>query len=722
MRRPLAPLLLAALLGLGAGPGVWHYPGAGERSPGTLKDVSLAAGGVVLLAPRSEEILPGEHPYSTPPLLLAVQADPGGTTWVGGGLGAQVLRIDAKGKVNTVFESSGVGVRALASDLAGDLLVATVPEGRIYRVSEEGDTDVFFEPEERYIWAMTTDAFDRVYVATGERGIVYAVAGPGEASVYFDSDEPHITSLAMDPSGRLLAGSSGHGRLFRVESDGKGQVVLDSGLEEISSIVVASDGTIYAAAIRGRGPEPPKRPTDGSSDITVEVSGEPDDEVLEETAEPPRKVVLDLSELVTSGQEEKAKAPMSRLYRISPDRTAEAIWSSATEWVYAVALDSRGHLLAGTGPDGRLYRIEPDGSATMVRQYPASQITALASGAKGATYVLTSNPGRLYRLDASASDSGEFLSPVHDAGTIASWGRLSWEADLPKGTRLSFVARSGNTPVPDETWSGWSDEMTEPEKGSLSAPAGRYVQWRASLSRLKTEATPVLTETSLSFLPQNLPPTVADVLVSAPGRKPPASGSEAGHEPEGDRKSQDSSRWLWISWQSSDPDGDPLRHSVSIRREGDSDWLSLAENVTEHKLALDPEGHPDGRYVARVEANDSQVNGVERALQASARSRPFVVDNTPPVIDAGEPKMAEKTLTLEFQGTDALSPLARAEWAARPEGPWTLVLPRDGITDSRSESFRLTLKLEGLDRELLLRLTDASENTTTRKISLPRWQ
>jgi sugar lactone lactonase YvrE len=694
----------------------------GKITTGHAENISLAEDGSILLAPLSKEILPGDEAISTPPLLLSLETDGRGNTFVGGGLGARVLRINSKGEIHALFESSGVGVRALSSDLAGNLLVATLPNGTIYRVDEEGSAEVFFEPEERYLWALATDAFDRTYLATGERGVVYSVAGPGEATVFFDSDEPHITSLAADPTGRLLAGSAGRGLLYRIGRDGHAEVVLNSGLHEISSIAVASDGTVYASAIRSPGPRGPRRRVDGRQDLTIEVPAEPEDEVLEETTGPSRKVVLDLAEIFPVISEEQERRPLSRIYRISPGRTPVAIWTSGSEWTYAIALDARGHLLMGTGPFGRLYRLEPDGTSTLLRRYPASQITSLAPGEDRKTYLLTSNPGRAYVLEQAPAEMGRYISPVHDAGNVASWGTLQWEADLPKGTRIAFVARSGNTSVPDETWSGWTEAVSDAAGSPVNAPPARHVQWRVTLSRLKTEASPILRNVALTYLPENLSPMVSGVTVGDPGVRPGAgeparkgaeSTEDAGQFPE---------RALWISWHSSDPDGDPLRHAVSIRKEEESAWMVLAKDLERTRIALDPTGHREGRYVARIEVTDVEENGDLRALKGSARSGPFVVDNTPPDIQASEPEVGEQSLSLVFQARDALSAVTQAEWSPGADSPWTAVLPDDGIGDTVMESFKLTLDLTALDRQIRLRVTDAAGNAATTEVPLPRWR
>src|SRR5262249_35567388 len=43
------------------------------------------------------------------------------------------------------------------------------------------------------------------------------------------------------------------------------------------------------------------------------------------------------------------------------------------------------------------------------------------------------------------------------AGT--EWWSIAWDADVPPNTALSLQARSGNTPMPDQSWGGWTMEF-----------------------------------------------------------------------------------------------------------------------------------------------------------------------------------------------------------------------------------------------------------------------
>ena len=86
-------------------------------------------------------------------------------------------------------------------------------------------------------------------------------------------------------------------------------------------------------------------------------------------------------------------------------------------------------------------------------------------------------------------------SRVFDAGQQVIWSGLSWTADVPTGTARAMSARSGNTIVPDGTWTAWTAVAVP---GSMNAGIGRYAQYRAVLSATDTTRTPVLRDVTLS--------------------------------------------------------------------------------------------------------------------------------------------------------------------------------------------------------------------------------
>ena len=66
--------------------------------------------------------------------------------------------------------------------------------------------------------------------------------------------------------------------------------------------------------------------------------------------------------------------------------------------------------------------------------------------------------GKLFRLADGAGTSGSYESPVHDSGSVARWGRITWRGS--SGGQVQVATRSGNSARPDKTWSDWSAPLS----------------------------------------------------------------------------------------------------------------------------------------------------------------------------------------------------------------------------------------------------------------------
>ncbi len=100
--------------------------------------------------------------------------------------------------------------------------------------------------------------------------------------------------------------------------------------------------------------------------------------------------------------------------------------------------------------------------------------------------------------------SGTFTSRVFDAGSAAQWGALNWTEDTPAGTSIAISVRTGDTPSPDGSWSGWSPIAAS---GDDMPGTSRYAQYRAELTSSDPDVTPTLSEVVLSF---DQPPVAVD--------------------------------------------------------------------------------------------------------------------------------------------------------------------------------------------------------------------
>ncbi|HEU4402737.1 MAG TPA: hypothetical protein VFT43_11585, partial [Candidatus Polarisedimenticolia bacterium] len=595
-----------------------------------------------------------------------------------------------------------------------------------------------YQPEERYSWALAIGAKGEVYVATGERGVIYKISSKGKGEKFFDSEDFHVVSLALDAAGNLLAGTDGKGLLYRISPQGKATVLYDSPLREINIVAVDPKGTIYAAGIgvEGEPVVPPLQPPQGPPAKEQAPAGAP--------VQPPLGLPgIDAGATATvrvtasaSGPASPTAAslPRSEVYRIDPDGTVSVLWSSQSEVVYALLLDSAGKPLIGSGEPGRIRSLVGSQQSTLLAKIPESQVTGLAHGPGQQIFAISSNVGRVYLLDAATSDSGSYLAPPRDAQTSARWGRIAWRAGLPAGGRVEITTRSGNSAVPDATWSDWSAAYANAEGSPILSPPARFVQWRARLMRPSGGSSPTLQAVSVAYVPSNLPPVVRRVVVEPPGvvrERPPyfpeidpqdlaftgirvASG---GPDPSGQTTSMPEKKTYVrgmraIDWDADDPNADALSFDLAFRGEGESAWKPMARGLRDSYFAFDSAQLPDGLYRVRVEASDAPANPAAQAKSASLVSDPFLVDNTPPAVQVTARKGTKgSAFTLEVAASDNPGPIARAEYsldAAR----WVPLAPTDGVSDSRAESYTVTL--EGLrpgEHTVIVKVTDLLGNT-----------
>jgi len=293
-----------------------------------------------------------------------------------------------------------------------------------------------------------------------------------------------------------------------------------------------------------------------------------------------------------------------------------------------------------------------------------------------------------------------------------------------------MATRSGNSGVPDATWSDWSPVYANPEGSAVSSPSARFLQWRARLVRPGAGASPSLLAGSVAYLPSNLPPMLKRISVERPGivreRLPYSAEPEAQDLAfTGIRLSPDSNApatqpisdkrvyvrgMRALDWDAEDPNGDALSFDLSFKSDGESSWKPLAKGLRDSYFAFDSTQLPDGLYRVRIEASDSPSNPAGQSKSASQVSDPFLVDNTPPAIQVTARKTGRDAV-IEASATDTLGPIARAEYsldAAR----FITVSPTDGVSDSRSETYSFSLaSLRPGEHTVIVKVTDLLGNT-----------
>ncbi len=288
---------------------------------------------------------------------------------------------------------------------------------------------------------------------------------------------------------------------------------------------------------------------------------------------------------------------------------------------------------------------------------------------------------------------GTLTSDVLDAKLISRFGALAWKVDTPPGTSVSVQVRTGNVGEPDETWSGWSPEQSDPTLASAHVPPGRFAQYRVKLATTDPGSSPELRSVAIRYQTANLPPEIARVDV-------PDVASADGAT----RQAR-----LTIRWDATDPNGDDLAYTLAIRKDGWPDWVKLGgDPLTETSFGWDISTVPDGTYRVRVTASDRPSNSPADALVRDRVSDPFLVDHQPPTVSV-EAKSGGVSVAIK----DDQTRIVKAAYAL-DGGEWVPVFPVDGLFDTPTESITIPLPdLKLGTHVLMVRATDAAGNLGT---------
>jgi WD40 repeat protein len=766
--------LLAALLifpafmpvAFAEGTRIWEQSKFDDLTKGTASGVAILSTGGLELSPTFKGL------YATPSTYIwAIASDDAGNVYVAAGAPARVYRITPDGKATIIFEPKELQVQALQAGAKGVIFAATAPDGKVYKLEHNGsgkpsaaeqkkqnnddrgkknqDSDkekdetkpaldpswnssVYFEPGTKYIWDLALDKTGNLYVATGDHGEIYRVTPKGEHSIFFKSDETHIRVLAFDSQNNLIAGSDGSGLIYRISPAGDGFVLYSAPKKEITALALDAAGNIYAAAVGE------KRGGSGSSNASSAlVTFSSSAPAPSNSPQVPGMTITPApSAPVTAGPFPFPGGSVgggSDVYRISADGSPTRIWSSHDDIVYALAFDSKGRLLAGTGNRGHIFAITGLDEFADLLKAPVSQVTAFAKAPSGGLYAATSNLGKVFVLGPGPENEGTYESDVFDAKIFSRWGR----AEFRGVGNIDLYARSGNVDNPDRNWSAWN-KIDLGKNDETGIPAARYAQWKAVLHAGSTA--PGVDSVALNYLPKNAAPEIDDVTVQV-GVKyqplPKTTGSNLGTElsgstsprfdipptPSHDRDS------IGVKWSAHDENDDQLVYSIYYRGDGDSRWLLLKDNLTDKAYSFDASLLPDGGYIVKVVASDAPSHSPGEALTASKESRRFEVDTTPPRIENLAASVEGGQIHVIFRAVDVFSPIKRAEYSV-DAGDWKYVEPVGQLSDAKTENYDFKVAPESEQSEsarssinpehvVVVRVYDRYENMGAAKTVIP---
>ena len=705
-------------------PAVWETSGRSELLKGDARGVSITDTGVLMLAPKLNEVFNTQQTY-----IWSSVVDSQGNVFLGTGHDGKIYKVPSTGTGSLLYDAAELDVTALAIGRDGALYAGTSPDGKVYRITADGKADVYFDPGDKYIWSLAIMADGSLAVGTGDSGKLYRVRAAGatpESSLLVSTNQTHVISLAVTSQGDLIAGTDSGGLVLRVSPEGKTFALFDTQLREIHALAPAADGSIYAlalsdAAASGRATSTPQvtttQPAEGTASTTVTITP------------------IDESGAAITGQTGQARSrndvsnARSAVFRILPDGATDTVWSSTTVTAFAIAPSLQpGSVLIGTADKGRIYSVTNDGRDTLLLQSPEGQISSLLVR-NNQIYAASSNQGKLFRFGSELVSEGTFESPVRDAKLTASWGRVWWRG---AGT-VEVQTRSGNGERPDATWSDWSAAYRDPEGNQISSPRARFIQWRATVRGSNSSW---IEDVSVAYLPRNVAPEVLSITalpigvglqqiatvtvdpnVESSGLDPSVFGPVAQVPPR--RFYQRGARSF--QWQAEDRNSDTLEYSIYYRALNEQTFRLLKDKLRDNFYTIDGATLADGRYIIKVVASDAPDNPPGQKLTGERLSEPVDVDNTPPVVKTvGQPVMTRDSVKVVFSADDATGKVKKAD-ASLDGGAWVPVFPDDGIADSGHEVYTLDFAALGPgEHTISLRTFDTSGNIGTLSVTVRR--
>ncbi|MEO8431991.1 MAG: hypothetical protein ABI592_10815 [Acidobacteriota bacterium] len=701
----------------GATTKIWLSDSASDFSAGEARGVAVGMDGTLLLA-RDARRVDGV----TEAALFAVAVDRGGTAYVATGDSGKILRIAPGRKPETYATLAEKEVTALAVGPDNVLYAGGSPGGNVYRI-EKGSPVLHYATKARYVWALAF-AGPSLYVGTGLPGEIHKVTGANQGERIHATTDAHVRTLCTDTRGRIWAGTAGSGLVLRVDPSGAVSTIYDSAKAEITAIVAARDGRVWAAAgsadVAPSGAEPistiHEAPTAKAAVKPAEGGGEGKAEVTVSVSTP---------RLATPASGSGRGGYSTEVILFDESEPPRSVWSSTQELVFALEADEPGNVLAATGPNGKLYRVGV-GRASLERTFDEKQITAL-----GVDFVGTNSATGLYRLSGGPRQ-GEYVSGVKDTGRTSRFGAFRWEGDLPSGTKAEFSFRSGESSAPDGTWSAWTPYAELKRADTVPAPPARFLQFKVRLGADGVKV-PTLRRIEAAYRNRNAAPVVDSLIALGPNEVFARSASGGANvfettapdekgiftsleesKPEGAPRRLLRKGYRTLTWKATDADQDSLAYDIEFRPAGSTSWLPLRRNLKETFYSFDTTSLPDGEYLFRLTASDAEANAEEKKTGVR-ESSPVRIDNTPPAIR----RTGGGAGTFEFEAADAASPILEAEYSVDAK-EWVRIEPKDGLSDSLTESYAIPLAGMPGAGFLLIRATDLAHNVGSASFPLTR--
>ncbi|MBI5770517.1 MAG: hypothetical protein HZA93_22255, partial [Verrucomicrobia bacterium] len=599
----------------------------------------------------------------------------------------------------------------------GAILAGTAPRGGLYLIRDDKPVARAGLPADSIIDLALLDAATAL-AGTGNPGRIYRIdlqkfAAAGVSAekitdarlladrgiaVFGEIRDRNVRRLAVLPGaqGRVIAGSSPKGNVYAFPRAGGAPVILqENTAAEVTDLLVQPDGDFYATVAYSAGAGDSRQAASAAKPSDNKPAGD-----LPPAAQPEK----------FGGRSTLVWFPANGFPETLLNRTGTAF--------YHLARHAELLLISG-GETGDMlgYNLRTRNSFTYAGSSSA-QLNGIAplTTAPGKFILIRNNVPGLALLDFTTTARREAETRRLDLTLFAQFGALRFNRQRNlDDAQLSIEMKTSNGSDEIEGWTPWTPLSTTGD--GWRAPAaglrGRYFKLRLKLA----ETAPVTTELDKAayfVLPQNRRPTLGDFRVLTPNygiiaaveQPPPATVTygqviNAGPpDPEGKRKATLNNSQIVpapgtqvIFWNVSDPDGDNVACTLSIRRDGDANWIDVATNNQSGFASFETGELPDGLYFTRLVATELAPRPAAERLTVTFETDDLLVDHAKPEFVSATARREGDNVVIAIRGRDALSMLQGIEVLFNSGVREVLEHPEDGVRDGREETFVLDVPI-----------------------------
>ncbi|HEY9155731.1 MAG TPA: hypothetical protein VIM69_11410 [Opitutaceae bacterium] len=620
-------------------------------------------------------------------------------------------------------------VKALSD---GSILAGTSPEGGVFLIRDNKIVSQVLLPSDSVFDIALRG--NTAYVSTGSPAKIYAIdlkkfAGAGiEKTRVRDSSalvakgittlgevrDRNLRRLAW-VGDRLIAGSSPKGNVYAFSAVGGAPELLQENHEaEVSSILPQSDGSFFATVIF----------SNTAADTRIN-----------------RPAAKGASDSEASSAPERFSGRTAVIY-FPKEGFPETIVSRTGVALYSIQRHGD-DLIFGGGEQGDFLGFDLVARESLsFAGSDSAQLNALAplpssSGESSAYLALRNNVSGLAILDFAATGPRSAETRRLDLGVPARVGELRIDrvrAVAPDQIKIDYRDSLGSDEV--EGWSTWAP--TERLADGWLAHNARAKEIRFRIQVPETSTAIELDDATLFYLPQDRRPQLGEFRIAPPNffllpanESSPTSItlSQLLAEHEERRRTNLSNNNVvpspgnqLVLWTVTDPDGDAIACTFSMRREGSNQWEDISVGNRDGFVQFDTTHFSDGIYQTRLVAAEQAPRLEGERLTATFQTDDLVIDHTPPTITDLSVKREGDHLKISVSGHDALSLLEGAEFVFNNGVHETVVQPLDGIRDSQTETFVLEVPLARVAAATSVQvvLSDTPGNESVKTVAVPQ--